>query len=94
VTNSPTKIRTSLPEGLDPVPLPETATVTEQRPPNEIRAAIAAVVAKVADQADLADDLMIALEVRKRDTEGMGGRVELEEFMREQGYDPADFGIE
>lgn len=43
---------------------------------------------------NLADDLAIALEVRARRASDSGDRVTLEEFMREQGYDPADFGLE
>jgi hypothetical protein len=37
-----------------------------------------------------ADDLLIAVEIRTRDLNG-GDRVELNDFIREQGYDPADF---
>lgn len=40
---------------------------------------------------DRADDLAIALEIRLREPSLNSDPVELEDFMREQGYDPADF---
>jgi antitoxin StbD len=42
---------------------------------------------------DLLDDLTIALEVRKRDRADQGERLTLEELIREQGFEPADFDL-
>lgn len=39
-----------------------------------------------------ADDMLIALEIRKRETSDSGERTELDDFIREQGYDPAELG--
>lgn len=40
---------------------------------------------------DWLDDLSIAREVRKRDRSDTGERMTLDELIRAQGYDPADF---
>jgi len=42
---------------------------------------------------DLLDDLVVALEVRRRDGSDTGERLEFEDLIREQGFDPADFGL-
>jgi hypothetical protein len=88
---SPAEVRNKLSEKLTSAPLPPTATDTEQRPAEEIRAEIRRVVETAEN---LPDDLLIAVQVRKREVEDSGERVLLEDFMREQGYDPADFGLE
>jgi hypothetical protein len=72
--------------------LPETATVTEPRPADEVRQAIAAAVLKA--DLDLAEDLMIALQVSERMARDTGERVELLDFVREQGFEPGDLGLE
>lgn len=43
---------------------------------------------------DVLDDFAIALEVRRRDRSDQGTRLSLEELIREQGFEPADFGLE
>ncbi len=64
---------------------PDNATRTSDYPiSDEARAAYLAAL-------DHADDLMIALEIRARDQRDAGGRMELDDFIREQGYDPAHF---
>jgi hypothetical protein len=72
--------------------LAETATITEQRPEAEIRAAIADVVRR--SDRDLADDLIIALRVRERAAEDTGERIALVDFVRLEGFDPADLDLE
>ena len=47
--------------------------------------------AAVLESLDKVDDMVIALQVRARGE--LKERTELTEFIREQGYDPADFGI-
>ena len=41
--------------------------------------------------ASLAEDLLIALEVRRRDARDSGERLALDDFIREHGLDPEDF---
>lgn len=41
---------------------------------------------------DRADDMVIALQIRVRGASDSGERTELADFIREQGYDPAEFG--
>ncbi len=72
--------------------LPETATITEPRPADEVRKAIAAAV--LGADRGLAEDLMIAPQVRERLAEDTGERVELIDFAREQGFNPGDLGLE
>lgn len=72
--------------------LPETATITEPRPADEVRKTIAAAVLK--SDRDLAEDLMIALQVSERMAQDTGERVELIDFVREQGFEPGDLGLE
>lgn len=43
---------------------------------------------------DLVDDLVAALEVRRRDASDTGERLTLEELVRDQGFDPAEFGLD
>ena len=38
------------------------------------------------------DDMLIALEIRVREKSDTGERTELTDFIREQGYDPAELG--
>jgi antitoxin StbD len=42
---------------------------------------------------DLVDDLVAALEIRRRDESDSGERMTLEELIRDQGFDPRDFGL-
>jgi hypothetical protein len=72
--------------------LPESATLTEQLPENLVRQSIAAVVA--AKDPELLDDLAISVEVARRDAADTGERIPLAAFMRQQGFDPAEFGLE
>ena len=51
----------------------------------------AAYAAAVVDALELVDDLTIALEIKRRAVSDEGERTELYDFIREQGYDPADF---
>jgi hypothetical protein len=71
--------------------IPESATITEQLPEEEIRAAIAEVVANAEE---LVEDLVIAALVRARMAEDTGERLTLVELIREQGFDPSDFDVE
>jgi hypothetical protein len=64
--------------------VPENATRTSDYPIKD--KAWAAYLASL----DIVDDIAIALEIRARPTL-TGDVVELETFMREQGYNPADF---
>lgn len=43
---------------------------------------------------DVLDDLVIAIEVRKRDRSDTGERLSLDDLIRGQGFDPSDFGLE
>ncbi len=43
---------------------------------------------------DLLDDLAAALQIRQRDRADAGERLTLEELIREQGFDPAEFGLD
>ena len=43
---------------------------------------------------DQLDDHMLAAEIRKRDRDDTGERIDLVDLIREQGFDPADFGID
>lgn len=65
---------------------PDNATRTSDYPiSDEARAAFLAAL-------DHADDLVIALEIRVRAERDAGDdRVELDDFIREQGYDPGRF---
>jgi len=71
--------------------LPDTATLTEPRPDDEIQSSIAEVVRH---SADLLEDLAIAVEVRTRMAEDTGARIPLADFIRQEGFDPADFDVE
>jgi hypothetical protein len=42
---------------------------------------------------DMLDDMAIELEVRRRDRQDDGARVTLSDLIRQQGLDPADFGV-
>lgn len=90
----PKEVTSNLSAELAPAPLPESATVTRRSPEADIQAAIAAVVLAVEEHAELVDDLDIALHVRMRDSADSGERIPLEDFMRQEGYDPSDFGLE
>lgn len=86
------KPQTTLEIGTDaPRELPESATATEQLPDEVIRNEITRVV-READT--LAEDLALAVVVRTRMAEDSGERVPLGEFIRQEGFDPADFGVE
>ena len=62
--------------------VPATATRTSDfEISDRARNAMAAALERV-------DDLQIALEIRVRDERRGGDRMELEDFIREQGYDP------
>lgn len=64
---------------------PDNATRTSDYPiRDEAREALAAALERV-------DDLAIALQVRARDAADSGERIELDDFIRAQGYDPAEF---
>jgi hypothetical protein len=67
--------------------LQETETITRPLPEETIGAAIAQVVG-------LAEDLAIAAQVRARIAEDTGERLTLHGLIRDQGFDPADFGVE
>jgi hypothetical protein len=41
------------------------------------------------EQEELADDLMIALEVATRDAADSGDRISLDDFMKQEGFDPS-----
>lgn len=56
---------------------------------DDARDAYAAVLVEALDRAD---DMLIALEIRLRQASDSGERTELEDFIREQGYDPAALG--
>jgi hypothetical protein len=94
-------VKTKLPDVLEPVPLPPTASTTD-RPIREdarlafkymlIRSQMQRLGEHAAGDDDLADDLLIALEVRMRSVRDDGSRVELAEFMQMHGYEPGDFG--
>ncbi len=67
---------------------PENATRTsDYEISEEARDAFAAAVVEALEQTD---DVMIALEIRVRESRDTGDRTELMDFIREQGYDPAD----
>lgn len=51
-----------------------------------------AYAAFVVEALDRADDMVIALEIRIREASDSGERTELNDFIREQGYDPAELG--
>ena len=71
--------------------IPENATATA--PPSD--EAIQTEVTRVVRRADdLMEDLALAVVVRTRLTEDKGNRVPLETFIRQEGFDPADFGVE
>lgn len=75
---------------LERVPfLPLTASTTDRPIPEDVRATVWAV-----SHASLVDDLVIAVEVRERDARDTGERILLEDFMREQGFDPEEFPVE
>lgn len=78
--------------GEPPDALPETATITQPRPEAEIRAAVAEVLLR--SDRMLAEDLIIAFQVRARLAEDTGERIELVDFIRQEGFDPSDFGLE
>lgn len=71
--------------------LPKTATVTGPLPDETVREEIRRVVEHAGD---LAEDLVIAVEVRKRIADDTGERLTLTELIEAQGFDPADFGVE
>lgn len=56
---------------------------------DDARDAYAAVMVEALDRAD---EMLIALEIRLRKTSDSGERTELDDFIREQGYDPAELG--
>lgn len=81
---------------LEPVPKatlssPENATRTSDYEISE--EARDAYASRVLDALEAADDLLIALEIRRRDVADKRGGTELADFIREQGYDPADFAV-
>jgi hypothetical protein len=69
----------------------ETSTVTEALPEDVVQMAIARVVLK--SDRDLAEDLMIGVQVRERIAEDTGERLTLTSLIEAQGFDPADFGV-
>jgi hypothetical protein len=81
---------------LDPKPKelleePENATRTsDYEISDDARRAFAANVVTALERAD---DLLIALEIRRRTGAEAVDRVELADFVRDQGYAPADFGL-
>lgn len=75
----------------DPREIPEDATLTTPLPDEVIRSAIAQVVRR---SDDLAVDLALAVEVRTRLARDTGERIPLAAFIRQEGFDPADFGVE
>jgi hypothetical protein len=85
------------PTTLEPQPeklleVPDNATRTSEFGISEI--AREAYSARFVSALEHADDLLIALEIRSRARRGAQApeQVELDEFIREQGYDPADLG--
>ena len=71
--------------------LPESATITQPLEEILIRELI---TARLLQQSNLADDLTIAVEVVERDARDTGERIRLEDFMRQEGYEPSEFGLE
>lgn len=66
--------------------LPENVTVTEPLPEEAVREEIERVV-------DLAEDLALAVVIRTRIEQDTGERVPIADFIRREGFDPADFGV-
>jgi hypothetical protein len=71
--------------------LPETTTITQPLEETAVRVAIAHAVVLAEE---LEDDLRLAVQVRRRVDEDTGERLTLVELIEEQGFDPADFGVE
>ena len=70
--------------------MPENASCTSDfEITDDARDAYAAFMVEALDRAD---DMVIALEIRVRDASDSGERTELNDFIREQGYDPTELG--
>lgn len=78
--------------GEQPPTLPLTASITDQLPEEEIRAAIADVVLR--SDPEFATDMITALQVRARIAADSGERVSLRAFAVDQGFDLTDLGLE
>jgi hypothetical protein len=63
-----------------------TSSTTAVSVPDNVRRTIWA-----ASLAHLGEDIHIALEVERRDARDSGARILLDDFLREQGFDPHDF---
>lgn len=73
--------------------MPSTESNTDREVDDSARQLVAAMFARaLAEQnSGLYEDLLLSVEIRKRDAADTGERIALEDFMIEQGYDPADF---
>jgi hypothetical protein len=76
----------------EPPTLPSTASVTEQLPESEIRAAIADIVLR--SDREFAGEMVTSLQVRARLRDDSGERITLRDFALREGFDLADLGLE
>jgi hypothetical protein len=91
VTTVPRNIRVEF-VGENVPELPATATLTYPLSEREIREFVAEVL--IRSDRDLAEDLIIAIQVKERSAEDSGDRVDLVDFVRQHGFDPAALGLE
>ncbi len=73
------------------VEAPDNATVTTALPLDIVQEEIARVVREAEN---LAEDLALAVVIRTRLEHDSGERVSLADFIRQEGFDPGDFGVE